>query len=722
MEKIHLEEVLMKTRLRFRGTSQHHVKQKSEDLSLKKSSGVIKVRFGILPRLIMGFVIPVAFIIVLGVISYKKASEGLLSNYEQATDNTISMATGYLEYVASSVDALSVKYSEDKTLSYFTRGLVYTDKQERLSYVMTMNNEFLKTANLEKFIENLHIIANENIPVLTSDMENLYGFYDEFLLSDEGSNLKVEDKENYWIGSHPLLDEKVDLDGEDYAISFVRKFPDSDACIVIDIGANEIAEFLMELDLGENSIVALTTAEGKEIIIKNGVAEGEPTDTDFSFLNQDYYNKIKQDTNLKKSEYVEYKSEQHLFMYSKLGDTGLTICALIPKSSFMQQAGEIRTTTIIVVLLASILAVTIGILISKGIGQSLKNINKKLLQVSEGDLTVHVSVKRNDEFAILASNIMDMLNNMRALIQKMAHVSGLVSESASNVMEASKSIALSNSNITKAVDEIGKGIEGQAEDSQNSLTQMDELSKKISMVYSNLTEIEGLTEDMKQMVSNGIQTMGLLTKQSEATNDITRYVMNNIEALEEKTKSIADIIQVINDIADQTNLLSLNASIEAARAGDVGKGFAVVAIEIRKLAYKSMTASNEIKEVIDKIMQQTADTVISAKEAQNVVNMQNDAVSQSIDAFGNMNAGIERLIANLSVIGNNMKNMEIAREGSLMAVENISAIAEQTLANSNTIEETVYEQAKSVVTLDNASKEMSENAKELNEAIHIFRI
>ncbi|MFT4145484.1 MAG: methyl-accepting chemotaxis protein, partial [Mobilitalea sp.] len=620
----------MKKRLRFAGTSQHHVKQKSEDLPVKKSSGVHKVRFGILPRLIMGFVIPVAFIIVLGVISYKKASEGLLSNYEQATDNTISMATGYLEYVVSSVDALSVKYSEDKTLSYFTRGLVYTDKQERLSYVMTMNNEFLKTANLEKFIENLHIIASENIPVLTSDMENLYGFYDEFLQSEEGSNLK-DDKEYYWIGSHPLLDENIDLDGEDYAISLVRKFPDSDACIVIDIGADEITAFLKELDLGENSIVALTTAEGKEIIIKSGVAEGESTDTDFSFLNQEYYNKVKNDTYLKKSEYVEYKSAQHLFMYSKLGDTGLTICALIPKSSFMQQAGEIRITTIIIVFLASILAVTIGIVISKGIGQSLKNINKKLLQVSEGDLTVHVSVKRKDEFAILASNIMDMLNNMRSLIQKMDHVSGLVSVSAANVMEASKSIALSNSNITKAVDEIGKGIEGQAEDSQNSLTQMDELSKKISMVYSNLTEIEGLTEDMKQMVSNGIQTMGLLTKQSEATNDITRYVVNNIEALEEKTKSIADIIQVINDIADQTNLLSLNASIEAARAGDVGKGFAVVATEIRKLAHKSMTASDEIKEVIDKIMQQTADTVVSAKEAQTVVSMQNEAVSQSID-------------------------------------------------------------------------------------------
>jgi methyl-accepting chemotaxis protein len=203
---------------------------------------------------------------------------------------------------------------------------------------------------------------------------------------------------------------------------------------------------------------------------------------------------------------------------------------------------------------------------------------------------------------------------------------------------------------------------------------------------------------------------------------ISKYVVSNIKALEDKTKSISEIIQVINDISDQTNLLSLNASIEAARAGEVGKGFAVVATEIRKLANKSMTAANEIREVIDQITKQTKDTVKTAKEAESVVSLQNDAVSHTIDAFRNMNSGIERLIENLSVIGTNMKNMEAAREGTLLAVENISAISEETLATSSTIENTVHEQSKFVSTLEEAANELGENAKDLNEAINIFRI
>ncbi|MHB8129681.1 MAG: methyl-accepting chemotaxis protein [Mobilitalea sp.] len=694
-------------------------KRESSDLN----RGYRKVRLGILQKLLLGFIIPVAFIVILGVISYKKASEGLLTNYEQATNNTFSMATGYLDYVVESVDGVSQQYTVDNDTSYFTRGLVYTDKQDRLSFVMSKNNEFLKKSNLERFIENIHIISQKDIPVLTSDMENIPGFYEELKDSTEGEQLKDSQSESYWIGNHPLIDSKISIETGDYALSLIRRFPMDGACIVIDISTKEVEAFLQELELGDKSIVGLVTADGKEILIKNTVSDAEELITnDFDFSSQDYYTKSRKSDLAMNSEYVEYESQEYLYMFSKIGDTGMTICGLIPKASFMQQAVDIRSTTIIVVVLASLVAVLIGFFISNGIGKALKRINKKLQQISEGDLTVTVSVNRKDEFAVLANNITDMLNNMRTLIQKMTHVSGLVSESAVNVMAASKTIAISNDNITKAVDEIGNGIEGQAEDSQKCLSQMDELSQKISIVNTNLAEIDLLMFDMKEMVSSGITTMEKLTTQSEATNSITKYVVDNIAALEIKTKSIGEIIQVINDIADQTNLLSLNASIEAARAGDVGRGFAVVATEIRKLASKSMKAADEIKDVIGAITKQTADTVATAKEAENVVSMQNDTVDHTINAFRNMNSGIERLIENLSVIGNNMKNMETAREGTLCAVENISAISEETLATSNSIEDTVHDQSNSVQALENAANEMGANARDLKEAINIFRI
>lgn len=693
------------------------LKGKFRKQKLDDTLGKANVKFGILQKLIMGFLIPVVLIVFLGIISYSKASEGLIANYEQATENTFEMAASYMEYIFDSVDAISQQYTSDNDMSYFTRGLVYTNSQERLSYVMSTNNKLLTKANLEKFIENIHIIAGEDIPVLTSDMENLNGFY---------SSIEAEfmDKETIWVGSHPMIDDKISLDENGYALSFLRKFPENQACIVIDISREEVENFLRNLNLGENSFVGIVMQDQSELLIHSSDEDLSPMETDGAFLfnEQDYYiDSIKQDQQFG-SQYVDHEGQEHLFMYRKIGDTGVTICGMIPKASFMQQANDIRSTTIVIVLIACIVAVSIGFLISNGIGKTIKYIIHRLQKIAEGDLTVQIDVKRKDEFAILVGNITDMLNKMRRLIQKMSDVSGLVSASAGNVMEVSKTIALSNTNITAAIDDISSGIEGQANDSQQCLVQMDELSQKIAIVTDNLNEIETFTEDMKRIVFEGIQTMESLTKQSEETNRITKYVVNNITLLEEKTKAIGEIINVINDIADQTNLLSLNASIEAARAGEVGKGFAVVASEIRKLASMSMESANEIKKVISEITMQTSETVGTAKEAEHVVDKQNDIVSHTIKAFQNMNSGMEKLINNLLVIGNNVKNMEEARKGTLSAVENISAVSEETLATSCTIERTVEDQSDSVKALEKASDELIANAKDLDEAVNIFHI
>lgn len=688
-----------------------------------KKVGGNSSKFGIFQKLILGFLIPVAFIVILGIISYRKASDGLISNYENATNNTFNMATRYMAYVFNGIDAIALQYTADSDLDLYTRGLKYSVKEEKLRYVSGMNTKLLNQSDLERFIENIHIIGEEDIRVITSDRENVQGFYNELKKTAGGELLQDTATTNYWTGSHPLIDDKLSINPDTYALSYIRKFSKDNACIAIDISESEVEAFLNELDLGENSIVGLITNDSKEIVIKNASTDKDKQlEKGFRFSTQEYYTKSKQSKDSINSEYVKYQSEKYLYMSSKIGDSGIILCALIPKASFMQQADDIRATTLIVVILACIMAVTVGFIISNGIVHVMNSINLKLQQISEGDLTVKVNVNRKDEFAILVKNITNMLNNMRALIQKVTNVSDLVSSSSVNVMEASKIIAVSNENITRSVDEISSGIDGQAQDSQNCLTQMDELSQKITIVNQNLGESEILIQDMKEMISIGINATEKLTKQSDDTNKITKYVVDNISALEVKTTSIRDIIQVINDIADQTNLLSLNASIEAARAGEAGSGFAVVATEIRNLANKSIQAANEVSGVIDEITKKTLDTVTTAKEAKIVVSMQNEIVDHTIDAFHNMNSGIERLIENLSTISNNMKNMETAREGTLGAVENISAISEETLATSSSIEMTVHNQADSVARLEEASKKMEENAKDLIETVNLFRI
>jgi methyl-accepting chemotaxis protein len=699
-----------------------------------KSNNVKKVKFGILQKLIIGFLIPVVFIVVLGFISYRKSSSGLISNYEQATRNSMRMATKYIETGLNSVDAISIGYAGDSELEYYIRGLAKTEAQEKLAYVMAINSELLQKTNLEPFVENIHVIPSNKVTLLSSDIENMSGFYDEMLAEKEGMGFQNKEKEYYWLGEHPLIDSKLKLDSNGYALSLFRRFPSNAGSIVIDISKSEIESFLSDLALGKDSIVGLITPDGKELLFygsdekKENQTKQDGTDVkaaisnDIHISSETFFQDTIKTTEASDSKYVEYQSSEYLYLYNKIGDTGITICALVPKASIMKQANDIKNITIFIVLIASVIAVLVGTMIAGGIGSCIRSINKSLNQISEGDLTVNVKVKRKDEFAILAHNISDMIQNMRGLIEKVIHVSGLVSDSAINVMNASNTLYVASDNISSILTEIGHGISGQAEDSQNCLFQMDALSQKITVVNENVNEIEKVTEDTKNMIYEGITTMEELSKQSEATNDITKYVVDNITALETKSHAISNIIQVINDIADQTNLLSLNASIEAARAGEAGKGFAVVADEIRKLADESIKAANQIKVVVEEIAMQTKETAKTAKEAENIVNKQNIIVDTTVTTFENMNQGIEKLLTSLSMIGVNMKNMDGARIGTLNAIESISAIAEETLAGKETVDETVTSQNNSIKTLEEASNVLVENAKELDEAIHIFRL
>jgi len=196
----------------------------------------------------------------------------------------------------------------------------------------------------------------------------------------------------------------------------------------------------------------------------------------------------------------------------------------------------------------------------------------------------------------------------------------------------------------------------------------------------------------------------------------------NINVLESKSKSISNIITTINKIAKETNLLALNASIEAARAGNAGSGFMVVAEEIKKLADQSVDSVREVEKIITDIQQQTKDTVKIVMEAEDVVKEQEEAVSQTEEAFASLNRQVENLIDNVGMIFDSVKVIEDARKGTLASIENISAVSEETAAASLSVGENTNSQLEAISNLELLSKELDENARALGKAVEKFTI
>lgn len=216
--------------------------------------------------------------------------------------------------------------------------------------------------------------------------------------------------------------------------------------------------------------------------------------------------------------------------------------------------------------------------------------------------------------------------------------------------------------------------------------------------------------------------MESLASQSDNTSSATKQVTADIIDLQEKSKSIEQFTVIINDIANRTNLLALNASIEAARSGEAGKGFSVVAEEIKKLAQSSLEAAGEIHKVVDAITVQTETTVKTTAEAEKEVARQVQNVEQAKQTFQQMEKSVEQLLQKISNIVNHVDSMNSVRQSMLEFIENISALYEETAASSTVVNESVIDQKKQIEKLTESTKELEKWADELQQAIQKFKI
>ncbi len=666
-------------------------------------------------KLLIALFIPVALLITYGIISYNKSQSAMINNYEVSASDTISAVGDYINYALGVVNHKSVEYHLSSELKAYFRA-DNKDSYNSSAPAKAIKEKLTIDKSTNAFIANISMLgANGNGLNIKNDVD----FYTSFKNSELAKSIDASSEQNIWVGKHEMIDQAITnmgkaYDANEYALSVIRVNEYRNGYIIIDISNKQIKKTLSKYDMGDGSITAFITGDGREIT--------SDTKADNVFVNTQYYKNASKGKAENYHSYVNYNNKEYLFLYSRLEDTDFAVCSLIPKSTIISQLKDIKNLNVFFIVFACILASISGALISIGITKAITQLRASVMLAAKGDLTTRFDTKRKDEFRVLSMGIGNMVDSMRKLIGEASMVGNKVINSAGDLSGTSRDLLVATKAISQTIDNTQQGIIQQASDTESCLTQMTGLSEQVNHVKQNANEIKQIAEITKTISGEGIIIINELTDKAKATSDITHNVIEKVQDFELQSKSISAFVNVINDIASQTNLLSLNASIEAARAGEYGRGFAVVASEIRKLADQSVEAVAQIQKIVNETSNQTKETVETVQKAEIIVQSQTEALNNTVAVFRNINEHVKNLVNNLESITNKIKMIEAAKDDTLLAIESISAVSEQTAASTEEISATVLSQIDSVERLSNEALELEKEAKRLEEAINVFII
>lgn len=380
-----------------------------------------------------------------------------------------------------------------------------------------------------------------------------------------------------------------------------------------------------------------------------------------------------------------------------------------------------RIITIAVIIFSVLFSIGIGLAISRLISNPLKEISKLVVKVSKGDLTETTSIVTKDEIGDLSRSINTMVISLNTTVEEIHQSAESVSASAQEISATTEEVsssALTQANDAQTITElfkvIVKGAESQANDAQTMKELFNQLDIAIDSVAKNADETAKLGTGLGKIADEGGKVV-------RASIEGMKGINSQMSLLEKDVNRIGNIIKSIDDIANQTNLLALNAAIEAARAGEQGKGFAVVADEVRKLADQSSKATKEITAIINGVQDNTALSVVAVAEGVDATYRTGEAFTQIIDMVSSVNVKtLEIATASLQQSTQSSDVMKVI-DSIATASEQQSAQSSEVLRAVESIAGTSEEAAAASEQTAVTSQALANLAEELNNSVSKFK-
>ena len=383
---------------------------------------------------------------------------------------------------------------------------------------------------------------------------------------------------------------------------------------------------------------------------------------------------------------------------------------------------ESRNTTIEILLISLISSILLALIITASISNPLKSIVNAAKSLGTGNLSKDVNAQGCQEAAQVVKGLNDAIVGLRKLVGGINEQAQLLINASKELRDASGDSGRSAAEVARAMEELAKASSEQANQITQAVDTITELGSIVRQVSSDTEKIAVVSEKVADSAKVGQKVTGDVANEINELYLATKEVAAVIEELNRTSGEISEITSVIGGIAEQTTLLALNASIEAARAGIQGKGFSVVAKETGKLAEQSKQAAQMIAELIVQMKTKTSHAVEVIQKGINRVEAGKNLTTEATVAFESIFKELRDVLDQIEQVAHSARQMADKNEIVINMVSGIATISEQSMASTQEVSATAEEQSASAQQVSSLAENLTAIANMLKESVVVFEI
>jgi methyl-accepting chemotaxis protein len=387
-----------------------------------------------------------------------------------------------------------------------------------------------------------------------------------------------------------------------------------------------------------------------------------------------------------------------------------------------EMISNIITQGIIIVVLL-IVAGIVAYLFSNRISKYITDVTEHVKRVANNDLTAEaLAIPTKDEFGQLSVAINQMVENLRNIIKDVMKASEQVTNHSDELTQSSSEVKDGSHQIAATMQELSSGSETQASSATDLSEAMSKFTTKIMEASTNSDHVTNSSNEVLGLTDEGSKLMASSIKQMTSIDKIVQEAVQKVQGLDQQSQEISKLVAVVQGIAEQTNLLALNAAIEAARAGEHGKGFAVVADEVRKLAEQVSLSVSDITDIVNGIKQESSKVASSLQNGYKEVANGTEQIKTTGITFDSINTSVSNMVSRIQTVTTNLSHITESSKQMNQSIENIAAISEESAAGVEQTAASMQQTNSSMEEIAGSAEQLSKLADDLNQLVRKFHV